>query len=73
MYKIIAQRDDGCLLVQTGPEDGFVLDPWSDPPERFRTFKLDSILARGEWDDPDLTAAELSRLEKLAAELSQGT
>jgi hypothetical protein len=47
--KIIAQQDQEAYLIQTSEELGQVVD-WDDK-ERFPEFNLQSILARGYWEE----------------------
>jgi len=47
--KVIAQQDQEAYLIQTSEELGQVVD-WDDK-ERFPEFNLQSILARGYWEE----------------------
>ena len=62
--KVIAQRDNDAYLIQTGEETGQVVD-WDDK-ERYPEFNLQSILARGYWEDltpPHPTLEELMAIK----------
>jgi hypothetical protein len=62
--KIIAQQGDEAYLIQLSAETAQVVD-WGDfSKERFAEFNLQSILARGYWED--LTAPHPSLEELLA-------
>ena len=62
--KVIAQRDNDAYLIQTGEETGQVVD-WDDKA-RFPEFNLQSILARGYWEEltpPHPTLEELMAIK----------
>lgn len=64
--KIIAQRDGDAYLIQTGKETALVVD-WDDKV-KFKEFNLQSILARGYWEDltpPHPTLKELMAIKIL--------
>ncbi len=57
--RIVAVRGKRDYLVQTTEERGRVVD--SETGEVFRAFPIQSILARGYWDDPDPQDPEQQR------------
>ena len=62
--KIIAQQEGEAYLVQTGKETAQVVD-WDDK-ERYPEDNLQSILARGYWEDltpPHPTLEELMAIK----------
>jgi len=62
--RIIAQRDNDAYLIQTGKETAQVVD-WDDK-ERYPEDNLQSILARGYWEDltpPHPTLEELMAIK----------
>jgi hypothetical protein len=64
--KIIAQQEGEAYLIQTGEETAQVVD-WDDK-ERFPEFNLQSILARGYWEEvtaPHPTLEELMAIKEI--------
>ena len=62
--KIIAQQEGEAYLIQTGEETGQVVD--GDDKARFPEFNLQSILARGYWEEvtpPHPTLEELMAIK----------
>lgn len=62
--KIIAQQEGEAYLIQTGKETAQVVD-WDDRV-KFPEFNLQSILARGYWEDltpPHPTLEELMAIK----------
>ena len=62
--RIIAQRDNDAYLIQTGKETAQVVD--RDDKERYPEDNLQSILARGYWEDltpPHPTLEELMAIK----------
>ena len=62
--KIIAQQEGEAYLIQTGKETAQVVD-WDDK-ERYPESNLQSILARGYWEDltpPHPTLEELTAIK----------
>ena len=58
MEKIVARRDPFTFLVQTGPNEARVLD--SRQGIYFDPFNMQSILARGYWQEYAGSAEELA-------------
>ena len=64
--KIIAQQEGEAYLIQTGEETALVVD-WDDK-ERYPESNLQSILARGYWEDltpPHPTLEELLAIKEV--------
>ena len=64
--KIIAQRDGDAYLIQTGKVTALVID-WDDKV-KFKEFNLQSILARGYWEEvtaPHPTLEELMAIKEI--------
>ena len=64
--KIIAQQEGEAYLIQTGEETAQVVD-WDDK-ERYPESNLQSILARGYWEDltpPHPTLEELLAIKEV--------
>jgi len=61
--KIIAQQDQEAYLIQTSQELAQVVD-WDDK-ERFPELNLQSILARGYWEDLTVPHPTLEELLKV--------
>lgn len=56
MEQVIARRGNQ-FLVQTGPDKGRILDPRGYYPEMF----LQSLLARGYWEDASMSLDDARR------------